>query len=249
MKSACCAIARLKDSLDLRLPDKDLLDVWLYQRMLSTGELHSGWNAREICEPKVISGTVFACAAVPFCTPYSESNRAEIEKANPFSVLGGKYLSYNQSDIKKLDELADTLDEESRKRKRNEPNLNPAIYAKLGKFDLFVPNEGKNRVDAYRRLHRNIVALVTETTFPEPETLLLHKIKPWSDIFALEYIGNNQKILKDCHSERVRILIYPESLALMRAYGVKEGKAIFSIFAPIKIRKKRIKVAHSFYTK
>jgi hypothetical protein len=48
--------------------------------------------------------------------------------------------------------------------------MDAAQYTKIDPFNIYVVNEGKNRVDLYRKIDRPIGALVRKTDYPKPSS-------------------------------------------------------------------------------
>lgn len=252
MKDACKAIAKLKDSRDLRLPDKGMLDRWLHRQLESKGILHPGWNSRDDTEAKILDGETFARLTIPFTAAGFNNAKAEVETVDAGLVLGGNYRNMKQLTLAEAADLADVLDTDS-----HTDDCSAAHYVKLGPFPLYVPSEGKNRVSVYRRLGRQIVARVYVNGFPPAKDLVLRWVKPWQGMVAVEYIGDDphfparlrpyQRLMES--RQGLALIPFQEGVELLTAYGVKWGDPVVSLTAPLQRRKLRIVIGHSFYVK
>jgi hypothetical protein len=246
LEQACERIAKLKDWIDLRLIDNDVINKYLLNK--------SDFNGiRNVSDRAVVSGDVFASFVIPFCEPAFEWEHAVLEdQVNPFRVLAGRYLDgYPSLTCEGAAEKADGLDDATRSGRYSQSR---ATCTKLGPFNLYVGAEGKNRVSLYRRLGRDMVEHVFVSDFPKPNELLLHKIKPWNDLVAVSYTGTNTQFCERIDllarlgkNLNIALLPYHESIELFKAYKVNWGKPIWALWSPIQARKIRLKISHSLY--
>ena len=167
--------------------------------------------------------------ALPFSRPNDGNSRAMIpQEVDPRLVIGGTFRNYTATAsggdvdpnavIAHSNELVD-------RNARNDPEL-PRL-AQIGDLPLYVAEEGKNRVELFKRYRATMKAMVSKTTYPPPGDLQLVRIKPYG-IYALK------------HGTSIEILPFPAyTVPMLEAYGVKVGEAFGGISAISRFCKRR----------
>ena len=165
----------------------------------------------------------FVQIVLPFsCTRFNHDH-AVPRLLNPYFVVGG---TSDYATEKNLDRLNDFVDLPE----TNSDYYEAARYYKIGEMPLYVALEGKNRVLAYRKLRKNIHALVYETLYPKPKELKLHRLLKLN-MYALSCTNNNYLE----RNSNFQILPFPGIvMPLLMAYGVEEREEKIS---PVKALK------------
>lgn len=246
------AIYNLKEQLNNDLPEKDALDRILFDKVVK--QHLSAWGAaRQPGSQEVVCAQAFVKAVLPFsCTTYN-SDKANIKMVNADHVMGGCYIGYTAIESIEAKGLMDRLDACA----DDDGHLEQARYVQIGKFLLYRPYEGKNRVSLYRDYSRPIKALVSSTQYPLPNELTLISLKPFKDCYALTYRPSttacevnpvlNEQVINYSKKHATLILPFDQSIALLEEYGVKWGKPTYCFSALLRKRICRMKVSHSFY--
>ncbi|MDD5298204.1 MAG: hypothetical protein PHU46_14955 [Rhodocyclaceae bacterium] len=242
------AVISLYEQLCKEAPKLDFWDHLLLNCSKKIGSQADSF-LRRVNESKVIDGETFAKIVIPFSDPFHQPPEI-LALVNPSEVLAGAYNKKPELTDQEARNLADALDADT-----DVGGYASAMYVKIGPFNIYVAIEGKNRVSVYKRLNRHIQARVSHMSYPTPNELLLRPIKPWSSCFAVEYIGNDQKVLsrpiprlaKCCVDPKIRLLAFPQSVSLLTSYGVSVGAPLYWLTAPLLIRRLRLIVANDYY--
>lgn len=246
-------VCNLKDALDDRLPDEGVVDRQIIRYMYRHQLLDPQWNLREPGKRVIVSGEPFAQAVLPFSAPSSfRAKQAVVRSVDPFRVLAGAYRRVSKLTVQAQQDLADSLDDHSRKNGNS-----VALYVRLGPFNLYVATEGKNRVSIYRNLNRPIVAQVFNSPYPQPQDLRLVRLTPFGGT-ALRWCGGErssrlyarpwQRIARA--ADPMALLPFSESVELLQAYGVPWSKTSeIAPLAPLHARMLRAFVARCYYVR
>ena len=240
-------VLNLKQELDDSPPHKDWLDKYLFK------SLTKKWGAlrnRETMQREVVRADVFVKMVLPFSNTLFKREEATIQTVCPENVLGGHYLGHFPVDTDELPGLLNILNSYAYK----DSHAEQALYTQIGEFPLYVPFEGKNRVTLFRLAQRPIQALVNQTVYPDPELLTLRQVRPFKDCFALELMDRSydyslyrQQLISISDDSTVAIIAFNESVTFFEDYGVRWGRPIYSLAAPLKKRQCRLATAHRFY--
>jgi hypothetical protein len=100
---------------------------------------------------------------------------------------------------------------------------------RVGTLPLWVAEEGKYRVNAYRQLGRPITARVAQGVYPDPARLALRAVRRTRAVVLVHHAplvlrcdGDEEEI-----PAGVRVLPFPEAtVPLLEAYGVRWGPAL-----------------------
>lgn len=242
-------IIQLKNTLDSSSFHLGWVERQLHRSMVRKGYISTGWNERSPEDIKILNSVVFTKAALPFCSPFYDSSKSKPMLVPSEDVLGGKYFNLHKSlseaeAIRKmnvLDSYAISNDPEA------------AHYTQIGKFSLYVPSEGKNRVSLYRKYRRSISALVSQSDYPSNTQLALIKIRPFG-LTALQYLGKGIDIrfidfLIVSSNPLTVLLPFEESVQFFESYNVTYGKSMFWLKAPLVKKMAEIYVMHRLYIK
>lgn len=220
-------VTTLKEQLDSGVYKQIVPLPWLtglYQKKF--GHKYSRWAA----DYNIINGETFLNAILPFVDLSWGSEQSILKEVNPHNVLSAKYRGYLPVDSEDdANQICDTLESWEKER---------AKYVEVMPFGLVRASEGKNRVSLYKQISRNIKAHVITKHYPAPDDFQLIKLKPYSDLWALKYIGTDRKVLRclykwQCIHEGLAILPYKHSVNLLEEYGVKYGRSKFCLRAPV----------------
>ncbi len=244
-------LVQAKAELDKDLPKARSGDQSIIASLFEKEELLHDCNARSRGQAVTIDSHWFCMAALPFSNPFGWASKGvKVKKVDSNVVLGGKFYPHKKLDkhnaalkADELDSLADQDDKETAK------------YTRIGTFNLYSPNEGKNRVSLYRDLQRPIRALTRVDDYPAASNLELVMLMP-DGVPALA--------LKDCpdafrpyvsmqfvdtSSGYVALLPIRESVGVLEKYGVKWGAARNCPEAQLAERRWLLFLAHSYYQK
>lgn len=153
---------------------------------------------------------------------YTDQSPQGIEEVDPFLVIGATYNIYKESDEP----------EELRISRLNTLSIeSTAEYYQIGNFPLYFAQEGKNRVLMYQKNNKPIRAVVSKLKYPKAEELILYKVLPYN-IHALGCLNEEFYSTLYLPAYKPVILPFPRLvLPLLKSYGVKKKKIIFSPLA------------------
>ncbi len=201
-------IVQHKNVLERQIERKNSLR-WIQRIRLSllgiTNHLYSEYRV-------AINPSSFARHVFPFAEIYSSYDSMKMMEIDPYLVLGGTYKNYSTDSTngKNIIHYLNQITEDFVTGKiSTHPEL--ARYCKIGKFPVFIALEGKNRVELFRRYNHHIKAVVTETSYPLPHEIIVHRTKPFK-IFYAKHIRTNKKT----------IILFPSlTIPILKKYGVK----------------------------
>ncbi|QQD72308.1 hypothetical protein [Acidithiobacillus ferrivorans] len=153
---------------------------------------------------------------LPFSKPHCSLNDMQPAFADPYLTIRGNFQIYSQhgtkeelAEIERLNNIT-----ASYVMNNNQPHYDLARYCTIDGFPFFIPLEGKNRVDLFRRHSQSIHAMVTATEYPRPHELCIIKTQP----FSLYYLHHKNK-----QGVNVEPLAFPSvSIPILKCYGVHE---------------------------
>lgn len=228
LQLAAMALVKGKYNLDFKLEklkSAHFLIRW-YSTLFGIVSPQRNYPATKIA----IAPATFVWYALPFsyhCYDGSSPEPPELISVNSCYVVGSTYKYYfNESND--IESIVNFLDKETAK---SQFSICAAYYFRVGKLPLYIANEGKNRVLIYQQAYRQIMAWVMQFNFPAPKDLFFHRIAP----FGLFAISCRQRITTLHKSNEVLnggLYILPFHqlvLPLLKAYGVKEGRPVYSI--------------------
>jgi hypothetical protein len=201
---------------------------------------------------KIVCTKNFLLAVLPFCVSEFQYQEGEVLHVPSNQVLGGNYRYYPDTAVpESAIETLDYLDSKASDHGHNEQ----ARYIKIGDFPIYMAEEGKNRVDLYRKFNRSIKAFVTQTKCPKISELKLVKLIPFN-CFAIEYSGDlrgeyvsKYQLIQKEKDNFLVLLPFFESVKLFEELGVLWRKPVICLTAPLRKRICRMTVEHSFYCK
>jgi hypothetical protein len=220
-----------------------LINLFLHERVnLSKGYKPSYVNKKIVC------GDIFISSVLPFCSPYFSDEHSRVDLVPAQNILAGNYRGCGFP--ANSQQVCDELDVAATK-----ISIKTAQYTEIVPFAVYVANEGKNRVDLYRKINRPIRALVYKTNYPEPDELELIRFIPFG-CMGLRYVGSSPqsigkvsawKIIQTTRLGSVVVLGFRESVDILETYGVKFGGQAFAPYAMFLAAKIRIFVSGNFY--
>lgn len=177
-----------------------------------------------------INPSTFIKRALPFSDIQYSYERAPVQSIDPFLVIGGTYKDYAENQ-EAATAIVNRMNEAAEEYEKGGVDSNIARYCKIGDLPVYVACEGKNRVLMFQRMNSPIKATVTLVTYPQPEELTLHLVKPYH-FYALSCSNPKYKNQRSGVTASLAILPFQELvIPLLKAYGVKEGGTIYSLTA------------------
>ncbi|WP_034950407.1 hypothetical protein [Erwinia oleae] len=188
---------------------------------------------RPRAQATAIMPSCFVEAALPFSDNGKHVEPYEIRLIRPQLVLSGSYNQYNRDfyqDIQDVfpDEVMNSLESACFKYTNGIPDTETK-YTKIGRLPLYVAIEGKNRLELFKRYRKYMYARVSTVFFPEPDELILIRLKPFN-IWMLDYRG-----------QKLTLPFSEITLPILREYGVCKEKIKWDFFSLLKLRRGRIK--------
>lgn len=179
-------------------------------------------------------------SAIPFAACAHPPGVDSVEMVDPTLVAGSPWQGYAPPPTAGVAKgLMDDLDEGALAVKSGRPKgYHAAEYIRLGALPIYVAREGKNRVDLYREYKRPIAALVRVTPYPEPSSLVLHRVKLTNSI-VVECTDPTFEHQSSCNQTGPRrVIAFPKIVVpLLEAYGARWGQDIWGLTAPHRQRR------------